>query len=76
MATGATGRPVHELGPGRDAFGIVAPEAAQGASFEKDGRPDARTVMDRVAFDVEDPTRHGLCAFAKFAALTIHLILL
>ena len=63
VAARAAGGPVHELGSDRDAFRIVAPEAAQAAALEKDGRPDARSVVDRVALDVKDAARHRLTRF-------------
>jgi hypothetical protein len=63
VAAGTARGPVHELGAGRDAFGIVAPEAMQAAALEEDGRPDARSVMDRVAFDVENAARHHLTTY-------------
>ena len=46
--------PVQHRGSERLAFGIVTPLAAQGATFQKNGGADARTVMERVSLDVED----------------------
>jgi hypothetical protein len=37
-----------------DAFGVVTPDARQGASFEKDGDAQAGAVVDGKAFDVEE----------------------
>jgi hypothetical protein len=50
---------VHELGSDFDAFGVVAPETAQGTALKEDGRPDARPVVDRVALDVENLACHA-----------------
>jgi len=35
-------------------FRILAPQAAEGAPFEEDGRPNSRTIVDRVALDIEN----------------------
>jgi hypothetical protein len=35
------------------AFGVVAPDAGQGAAFEEKGDPDARPVIEGKALDVE-----------------------
>jgi len=32
----------------------MTPKAAEGAAFEKNSRPDAWTIMDSVALDIED----------------------
>jgi hypothetical protein len=32
----------------------MAPKAQEGAAFEKDGRPDAGTIVDGEPLDVED----------------------
>ena len=37
-------------------FGIGAPQAAEGATFEKNHRPDARSIIERVFLDVVDDT--------------------
>ncbi len=52
-ATDAALLVVDHLGPGGLALRIVAPPARQGAPLEKDGAPDAGTVVDGVAPNVE-----------------------
>jgi hypothetical protein len=41
-------------------LGIVAPDAAQGATLEKDGGADAGTVVDREFLNVKNVSCHGL----------------
>jgi hypothetical protein len=41
-------------GPGVDAFGVVAPTAGQGTSFEKNRGTDARSVMCGKTPDIKD----------------------
>jgi hypothetical protein len=43
-------------------FGVVAPNAAQRAAFQENGRTDARAVMEGSTLDVEDHTgnSHGM----------------
>jgi hypothetical protein len=43
----------------------MAPPAGKRAPFEKNGRPDAGTVMNGISFDVKYQT--GLHCFEKFA---------
>ena len=43
-----------DVDDGSQAFGVVAPKAAQGAAFEEDGGANARAVVDREALDIED----------------------
>ena len=45
---------VYFLWFGRDAFGVMAPDTGEWATFEKDGDTNAGTIVDGVAFDVED----------------------
>jgi hypothetical protein len=48
------------LGVKRDAFWVVAPDAGKRASFEKDGSPDAWTIVDGKFFDIKDDSGgHG-----------------
>src|SRR5690606_942485 len=37
---------------------VVAPQASERAALQEDGRPDARTVVEREALDVEDEAGH------------------
>ena len=43
-----------DLGERGEGFGVLAPDAAQGASLEEDHRTDPRTVVQGVALDVDD----------------------
>ena len=45
-AADASARVEHDFGFGMYAFGVLAPEAAEGAAFEEDGCSDAGSVMD------------------------------
>jgi hypothetical protein len=42
------------LALGAQAFGVVAPKAAQGAALEEDCGPDAWPIVDGEALKVED----------------------
>ena len=42
-----------------DALGVVTPAARERAALEKDGGPDARSVVHRTPLDVEDPAFRG-----------------
>lgn len=42
-----------ELRLGTDAFGIVAPKAAQRASFQEDSGANARSIVDGESLDIE-----------------------
>ncbi len=43
-----------------DRFGIMTPGAAQRASFQKNGRADARPIIKREALDFENLASFGL----------------
>jgi len=58
---------VVQLGSPPDAFGVMAPDAGQGAAFEEDGGADTRAIVQGIAMDVENqrssPFRvHGVTA--------------
>jgi hypothetical protein len=44
---------VHLFDAGREAFGVVTPLATERAPFKENGDPNARSVVDGIAFDVE-----------------------
>jgi hypothetical protein len=48
----------------RDSFRIVAPKASKGTALEEERRPDAWTIMDGKALDVEDQPFGGIHCFA------------
>ena len=50
----ASGCMKYSLRKRRNQLRVVAPGAFQGTSLEKDGRPDARPIMDRIALDTAD----------------------
>jgi hypothetical protein len=56
-AAAGFGRP-QKVRPAVVGFGIRTPDAAERTAFEKDRRPDARTVVDGEFFDVPDPARN------------------
>jgi hypothetical protein len=45
---------VKQFGTVRDPFGIMAPDAGQGAAFEENGGSDSRTVVQGIAMDIEN----------------------
>jgi hypothetical protein len=58
----------HEFFLGGDRFGIVAPHAVKRASFQKNRRADARSVIHREALDIEDGACHESQIIDKFEA--------
>ena len=46
----------HDLGSKADALRVLAPEAAERAALQEDGRADAWSVVDGEPLDVEDDT--------------------
>ena len=47
-----------EFGLAASAFGVMAPDTAEGAPLQEDGGADAGAVMDGEAFDVNQATFH------------------
>jgi hypothetical protein len=45
---------VEQFGTARDAFGIMAPDTGQGATFEENSGADSRTVVQGIAMDIEN----------------------
>jgi hypothetical protein len=58
VAVGAAGFKVKKLGHRALGFRIAAPQTVQRTSFQKNGGPDARTVLNRKSLYIEYP--HGL----------------
>ena len=55
-ASGATIRPICKFNTLQLCFGIMTPAAAQRTSFQKNGRSDPRSVVDRHPLHIRDRT--------------------